>query len=1490
MPEVGSFAASRSRREKKSRRGQQEALERLKKAKAGEKLKYEVEEFTGVYDEIDEEEYSKMVRERQDDDWIVDDDGVGYIEDGREIFDEDLDDDALGSSKKGKGGKASAVDKKNVKKSVVSKPNTIKSMFIASAGKKNTDKTVDLSKDDLLGDILQDLNAETVQPSPPPIIMLKRKRSAGTPLNPFSVQSQTPKVITPISKQAPAHVRKEALPPASFHPEHPNYTAKSVIASEENADTKYVPKNTENGVVETLEEKAIEADDQGMVDFDDEDFDEPMEAEHVGTIPETAESLKRDKEVEKTETEQLESEKKGTSALSCSLPDVSCWDKVEEDEADLVATDVQLDPSILPLVNGENDDQVLRFYWLDAYEDQYSQPGVVFLFGKVWIESANTYVSCCVTVKNIERTVYLLPRETEIDLSSGKETETPVTIMSVFKEFNDCISPKYKIMKFKSKKVEKYYAFEIPDVPAKSEYLEVKYSAEYPRLPQDLKGETFSHVFGTNTSSLELLLMSRKIKGPCWLEIKNPQPSNQSVSWCKIEAVALKPGLVNVVKDTLPPPPLVVMSLSIKTTQNPQTHQNVIVAIAALIHQKFPLDKAPPQPPFQTHFCVVSKPNDCIFPYDFKEAIKKKNAKIEIAATERTLLGFFLAKIHKIDPDVVVGHNIYGFDLEVLLQRINVCKVPHWSKIGRLRRSNMPKLGGRGGFGERNAACGRMICDVEISAKELIRCKSYHLSELVHQILKTEKVTILPEEILNMYSDSPHLIFMLENTWTDAKFILQIMCELNVLPLALQITNISGNVMSRTMMGGRSERNEFLLLHAFYEKDYIVPDKQVFKKPIPKLVDEDEDFEDQNKSKIGKKKAAYAGGLVLDPKVGFYDKFILLLDFNSLYPSIIQEFNICFTTVQRMSSEAQKRTEAEEDEEIPELPDPSLEMGILPKEIRKLVERRRQVKQLMKQPDLNPDLYLQYDIRQKALKLTANSMYGCLGFSYSRFYAKPLAALVTHKGREILMHTKEMVQKMNLEVIYGDTDSIMINTNSTNLDEVFKLGNKIKNEVNKLYKLLEIDIDGVFKSLLLLKKKKYAALTVEPTGDGKYVTKQELKGLDIVRRDWCDLAKETGNYVIGQILSDQPRDIIVENIQRRLIEIGENVMNGRIPVNQYEINKALTKDPQDYPDKKSLPHVHVAMWINSQGGRKVKAGDTVSYIICQDGSNLSASQRAYAPEQLQKQDNLTVDTQYYLSQQIHPVVARICEPIEGIDSVLIATWLGLDPSQFRVHHHYHKDEENDALVGGPAQLTDEEKYRDCERFKFCCLKCGTENIYDNVFDCSGRFIEPSLERCSKSECEEPPFNHVVQMNNKLLLDIRRYLRKYYNGWLICEEPTCQNRTRRVPLSFSRSGPVCPACKKAILRPEYSDKALYTQLCFYRYIFDVEYAMDKVITEEDKEYVKKKPLRKEVTEAYKRLKSTVDKCLSMSGYSEVNLGKLFAISIGRSAGEPNNERQ
>ena len=131
------------------------------------------------------------------------------------------------------------------------------------------------------------------------------------------------------------------------------------------------------------------------------------------------------------------------------------------------------------------------------------------------------------------------------------------------------------------------------------------------------------------------------------------------------------------------------------------------------------------------------------------------------------------------------------------------------------------------------------------------------------------------------------------------------------------------------------------------------------------------------------------------PTLGVW--FLSQKEASTIVSSFMQEYNICFTTIDH----AHCPTDDEGGYSKLELPDPATPMGILPSEIRVLVDRRRQVKQLMKGAQSNPDLYMQYDIRQKALKLTANSMYGCLGFANSRFYAKPLAALITGKGREV---------------------------------------------------------------------------------------------------------------------------------------------------------------------------------------------------------------------------------------------------------------------------------------------------------------------------------------------------------------------------------------------------------------------------------------------------------------------------------------------------------
>lgn len=136
-----------------------------------------------------------------------------------------------------------------------------------------------------------------------------------------------------------------------------------------------------------------------------------------------------------------------------------------------------------------------------------------------------------------------------------------------------------------------------------------------------------------------------------------------------------------------------------------------------------------------------------------------------------------------------------------------------------------------------------------------------------------------------MFEKSNTLIDLCKHIQIDAHLALKLMFKLNVIPLTRQLTELCGNRWNRSLATARAERIEYLLLHEFYAQKpkFVLPDKVFFEQ------------------KTGEsEKAKYLGGLVLDPKVGFYDNFVMLLDFNSLYPSIIQEYNVCFTTIPRM--------------------------------------------------------------------------------------------------------------------------------------------------------------------------------------------------------------------------------------------------------------------------------------------------------------------------------------------------------------------------------------------------------------------------------------------------------------------------------------------------------------------------------------------------------------------------------------------------------------
>ncbi|CAN8020701.1 unnamed protein product, partial [Ixodes persulcatus] len=1437
-----SFVKNRAKRSRPDKAGRFAALERLKQVKGGIRSKYELKEEVSVYEEVDEKEYSRLVQKRQEEDWIIDDGGAGYVEDGREIFDDDIGDTDDAPRKEASGTK-NKYRPPSSKKVAAPKAGTIAAMFSAQP-KKKAEKEINLNDDQLLDNILQSVDKQSSGPSMSTAFVLTpkapRKSAGSSALKPWWVLLSFPRNIVAQSRSRTfLHIvtlcslqmcQQNDLQTVLEHVSFVRACVSNMLA--DSLCTTHVTglSNEEEALIE--QHQTVDEDLACFADAQNDDFH--MELEENGQTADAGLDLKVGTGVGKEES------------LDDSFPE---WTGVVAEDAVRRPADVKVDS--LPLVENENGEKVVRFFWLDAYEDYFKNPGVVHLFGKVKLLDASTYASCAVTVCNIPRKVYLLPRPFHLDSAAKAETDEPVTMKDVYDEFRS-IAEKRRIEEFKTKAVTKRYAFDKEGVPAEAEYLEIVYPARFPELPKDLTGRTFSAVFGTNTSSLESLLIGQKLMGPCWLELQNPSAPNVPVSWCKLEVVLSKPGDIVVAKSE-PAPPLVVMSLSIRTVPNDATNQNEVVAVSVLAHHTFPIDKQAPSPLYQTHFCALTRPSGTLFPYGFSGSMCKHTT-LEVVDSERSLLILFAAKLQRLDPDIIVGHDVQSYDLNVLLHRMITSKIPNWSRLGRLKRGNAAVLV----KADKQMTPGRLVCDLKISSKELVQCKSYDLTELARTLLHKQRLELGPERLQSMYSSSAQLLKLVDLTMMDAEFCLRLMSELNVLPLALQITNIAGNVLSRTLLGGRSQRNEYLLLHAFSDRNYICPDKS-FKKQAVKAPDDDETELPASKNK-SKKGPTYSGGLVLEPKKGFYDSFILLMDFNSLYPSIIQEYNICFTTVDMSKGSGDTASaRAQVEDQIPELPGSSAEPGVLPSEIRKLVESRRQVKNLMKASDVGADLYQQYDIRQKALKLTANSMYGCLGFAQSRFFAKPLAALITSRGREILMQTKELVEKMGLDVIYGDTDSIMINTNSRDLKEVSKLGNKVKVEINKLYKQLEIDIDGIFKSMLLLKKKKYAALVVSVGPNGQVSTTKQLKGLDVVRRDWSELARKTGEYVIDELLSDNSREDIVEKIHSYLMQLAAKIQGDSLPLSDFCITKQLTKNPEDYPDKKNLSHVQVALRLNSKRAKKLKQGDTVTYVICNDGSSQTATQRAYHPEELKGNDSLSIDKQYYLAQQIHPVVARICAPIDGTDAAMIAEVLGelsrLRPRREKGGKKELPSSRESLLCVAEVAIVPLQDYRRLTRHSKFCPTCEPKGTPKHRFSNIGSATSYSYARA---------FGALLPHCKSRTRTPLKYRRKY-RAWFVCLQRDVGSRRRLVV--FQQSSKVCaralsasvPSCE---VRRMFAMRTRTAGLSFSR-------ALRKVSSES------RCVTSPETERTCRHIQQVAKRFLARNGYSTVQLRSVFA---------------
>ncbi|KAG8857126.1 DNA-directed DNA polymerase alpha catalytic subunit pol1 [Serendipita sp. 411] len=1417
-----------------SKTAKAQALENLRQARKGQSRAKQWKQTgsSAVYDEVSEDEFHEIVRSRLQQDDFVEDDGVdGYADNGMDDFGDAME-DSEDEKRPQRKNKAASKSTKAKPKPPIPEPAPM-SAYRAVKSEAMDDQFLD----NLLEGMVAAPNPRKRKGSPK-----HRHTDYASYRDSQGASSDGPDDYPEASKFSR---RREAL-----SSEDEAFVTPAKRFKTENGESVHVL-NAATGFSQLQMDDAYDEFEQEYAPIEpDIDWEMPIKKEEspvkLDRLKPKANGVKsefiNDVKVKKTEDE----EKPSWLSVHASLP-VNTGDSIGGNASNLVSSKVQ----------ATEEDGSIRMFWLDYLEVE----GKVYLVGKVVDKATRHFVSACVVVEGMERNLFVLPRERRME--DGYETDIQPEKSDIRNDF-EAARRNYGIKSCGMRWVKRKYAFGEPGVPTQETlWMQVVYPFSEPALPSNLSSPNFSRIFGTNTSAFELLVLNRQIMGPCWLEIKDPHVENKGVSWCKIEATVSNPDLVSPLSDQIlkDMPPLTIMSLSSRTVVNHKDNKREIVCISARVWEGNNIEGTVPLEKEPSTAVTFVRPLEK-YPNNFEaSAAQSRQSKMHALGNERALLNNFLVLMQKYDPDVIIGHDFLGVSLDVLLYRMKELKVDHWSRISRFKRKGWPSIGRQGT--NLRFLNGRLLCDLASDgAKGMIASTTWSLTEMVASQLKIQRQEIDLDDTALYFdpetSTPQRLLEFIQHCELDAFLQMAIAWNVKILPLTRQLTNLAGNSWNKTLNGGRAERNEYILLHEFHALDYICPDKLWGKKAAAAAKVEAEEG-DGAATTTKSKRDKYKGGLVFDPKRGLWDKIILVMDFNSLYPSIIQEYNIDFTTVERGNTE-------EAEDQIPEIPSSELPQGVLPRLIAELVNRRRRVKALMKGQGASESDYKQWDIKQQALKLTANSMYGCLGFEYSRFYAKPLAALTTFKGREILTHTRELAESMGLDVVYGDTDSVFVNSNHQELEKALSVAHQFKKAVNERYKLLEIDLDGVFQRLLLLQKKKYAAVKIENN-----MPTIEVKGLDMKRREYSALSKNASREVLGHILSGEETEVVIERIHDYLGNIGQNVRNGTIDLDDFIIYKRLSKNPSEYSDAKSQPHVQVALRMKSKG-QSAKSGDVIPYIFClgEDGTSSKVAQadRAYHPEEIRRSGGkLKIDYEHYLGQQLLPPIERLCEPIEGTDKTRLAECLGLDPSRYQSHNAGGGEER--LFVTLNSQKSDAERFRQCSPFIVACRKCHSAKIWYPPNDEQNELVTATGVVCSTISCGAPVTPQSLQ--TQLGVQIRAFIDRYYEGWMVCDDAVCRRRTRSMRMYGKRC--LSPGCKGA-MNFEYDDNELYTQLLYFSSLFDAQKTLSRAKGSSRQEHVS--ALVAQNSKLLETLSRTVEKYLNECGRRWVNLEDLFGF--------------
>lgn len=567
----------------------------------------------------------------------------------------------------------------------------------------------------------------------------------------------------------------------------------------------------------------------------------------------------------------------------------------------------------------------------------------------------------------------------------------------------------------------------------------------------------------------------------------------------------------------------------------------------------------------------------------------------------------FKSALIDLDPDIITGWNFIDFDLNELKSLFAKNKISF--DLG--RDNSQTKLRIQSGFFQQSKAdiSGRQVIDALNSIRDpfikeaptikFADFESYTLESVSQSLLKKGKLLKgknRHEKIISLYKSnkkSDHQALS-DYNFLDCQLVYEILEKTSLIDLTMERSELTGMPLDRITSSIASF--DSLYIRTARSENLVSP-TSVYKE----------------------KQERITGGYVQDSIPGIYHN-VLVLDFKSLYPSIIKTFNI--SPESYIDSPTQALIKKEKLIESPNKAYFKNTEGILPQIISKLHKARELAKSEKR------------ELSSYAIKIIMNSFFGVLASPNCRYFSLKMANAITHFGQHIIKLTaKEIESKFNVKTIYSDTDSVFVESKIEDKDKASLLGKDIETYINKFYdkytqkyhnrkSFLELEFEKLYLSMMIPKvrgksesgaKKRYAGLKLLPNNKEK----MEIVGLEAIRGDWTDAAQEFQVSLLDKVFHK-------EEISRFIKSYISNLNAGKMD-KKLVYSKSIRKNLKDYV-KTTPPHVKAARKIPNFNS---KNSNVIKYYITTDG-----------PEPIQALKH-SIDYKHYIEKQIKPIAQQV---------------------------------------------------------------------------------------------------------------------------------------------------------------------------------------------------------------------------------------------------------